>query len=328
MTRITNRIKPTAFLILVGLMLGLATPAQARDTEIDGSPIDRDVYRVFEGNWRKYARFVCKAADTYGVIPAYDRRYDSSLGMSATQYMRETKLEREIKQGNLVRKQSVSYPREDAEAYVRALPSADIGAYGYVVSAEVVEVINNNEMLVKNLWLVDQDKLREQYAEEKAQLERRMDEGQAKELLEFNYTHRIKLKALQDDRDAGFEETFRLVGYETRGLRVGDRWAGPNNEGFQVGVIKWEVPEPEADEDNRRRTRRSARADPRLLLAAIEQPMREGVDEEGFKKLLAERGMTVAEFVELMRVLRERDRRNAEERILNALMPPAKPEDD
>ncbi len=313
-------------LVLMVLALPSAVLAD-RQTEVDGTPIEDRIYRGYEANWRKYARFACEVDGGYAYIPHYDRRKDSSRGMSVTQVMDELTKRWEEKSGNLVVKKTKRPPREDAEAFARAIPDLAVGSYGWVASAEVVEVIGRDEMIVKELWLVDRDRLNEQYKADREKMERRTGEVDEDEL-KFDYQGRLALREQAGEKDEGFTGTFRLIGYDTRGLREGERWEGRNNEGFQVAVIRWETPEPEAEEDSDRRRRSRSDDDPRLVLSEIESKMRRTLDSEGFKKLLAERGMSVVEFVELVRDMRENDRQNAEERITNALLPDALPDDD
>lgn len=309
------------FFLCVWLCLPLAASAQHK--EVDGTPIDDAVYRSFYSNFRKYARFACEVDGGYGLIPGYDRRDESSLGLSVNEVLEENSEEYQVRSGNLVATRTKSPPREDAIAYVRALPDMHVGSYGWLASAEVVHVIDDNTMLIKDLWLIDRDTLREEYTAEQEKMARRNDGKVDHDELKFNYVARIKLRERQEDSGEGFTAVHRLVGYKTIGLKPGTRWKGPNSEGFQVGVIRWETPPPDEfkdeDEATRRRIGRSSKQ--RLVLSEVEQTMRQSVDEDGFKKLLKERGMTVAGFVEMIRHLREEDRRNAEERIINALKP-------
>jgi|GEM_PF-2290644 len=311
--------------LLLGLVFLAAAPVAARLTEADGTPIPDPVYRSYQANWQKYGVFASEIDGGYAFLPKYDRRLESSRGISTSQAMERLKVEKEVKQGNLVRKRTAYPDRADAEAYSRALPELKVGAYGWVASAEVVKIIGRQEMIVKEIWLVDRPKLRAAYEKDQAKMERETGEVN-RELLKFNYGQRIKMMDQQEDNDEGFEREFRLLGYDTRGLRVGDRWKGHNDEGFQVGVVKWEIPEPEEEEGSSRRRRGGD--DPRLVLSELANLMRRTVNEEGFKELLAERELTVADFVDLVRTLRERDRRNAEERILNALLLPEMEIDD
>lgn len=310
-------------LLLVCLFALPAFTTQARQTELDGTPIPDAIYRGFQSNYRQYAALISEIDGGFAVIPKYDRRLESSRGINTSQAMDLLKVEKEVKTGNLVRKR-VKYPdRADAEAYSKALPSLEVGSYGWVASAQVVEIIDRKQLIVKEIWLVDRGKLRGEYEKDKAESARQNNGEPNKELLKFNYAERIKMKEQQEDSDEGFEEQFRIVGYDTRGLRVGDRWKGHNDEGFQVAVAYWEEPEPEEGESRRRR-----KDDPRLVLTEVQSLMRDTLDEQGFKKLLNARGMSVADFVDLVRTVRERDRRNAEERIMNALLPPEVDRDD
>ena len=312
-------------LLLVGLFLLPTNATLARQTELDGTPIPTDVYSSFQSNWRKYAVLAAELDGSYVMVPNYNRRRESSRGINTSQAMAMLKEEREVKTGNLIRKQ-VKYPdRADAEAYSKALPKMQVGEYGWVASAEVVKIIGRKEMIVKEVWLVDLPTLREAYEKDKAKSARDNGGEPNKELLDFNYAQRIKMKDQQEERDEGFEEEFRLIGYDTRGLRVGQRWKGLNDEGFQVAVAYWEEPKPEEDEDRSRRRRSD---DPRLVLTEVEGVMRKTLDEKGFKEMLGERDMKVADFVDLVRTVRDLDRRNAEERIINALLPPAVDRDD
>lgn len=313
-------------LLLIGVC---AAPAGAQPKELDGTEIEDAIYRAFSSNWRKYARHGCEIEGFYAYFPKYDRRYESSLNQSTSQVMDEMTERWEENAGNLIIKKSKRPPREDAEAFAKALPDMKIGSYGWVDSVEIVKVIDRDEMYVREIWLVDKDKLRKEYASEQEKIERRNGDEAAEEELKFDYAARIKLKDLQEQRQTGFTDTFRLTGFDTRGLRVGSRWHGPNNEGFQVGVVRWEVPKVEdeeaeaGDEDDRRRSRSRRRdPDPIRVLAPIEEPMRESLNEEQFKKMLLDRGMTVTGFVDLLRSMRDLDRRNADERIHNELIPP------
>lgn len=305
-------------LLILFILLGMAPfDVHARQTELDGSPIPDAIYSSFNANWRKYAVFASEIEGGFVVIPKYDRRLESSRRISTAQAMEHLKVEKEVRQGNLVRKRSKFPDREDAEAYSKALPNLSVGSYGWLASVEVVEVIDRKQMIVKEVWLINTPKLRAEYEKAKARSARENNGEPNMDLLRFNYAERIKLTKQQEDRDAGFEREFRLVGFDTRGLRVGERWKGLNDEGFQVAVAMWEQPEPKEDEGRRRR-----KPEPRLVLTEVETIMRKTLDEQGFKSLLASREMTVAAFVDLLRTVRERDRRNADERIFNALRPP------
>lgn len=320
-----NQVIQATACVLLLLIAGQAD-AQREGQELDGTAIDPRVYRTYESNWRKYARYAINTGDGYGFLPAYSKRHDNSRNLTPSQALEKLKVRWEERNGNLVTRKQRTPPREEGVAYARALPNTKIGSYGYIASAEVVKVLNGNEMLVKELWLVDNDALRKQYNNHERESARRNGGTPNRAELNFMYAKRIEMKKQQEDRDELFEETFRLIGYDTSGLRPGDRWKGPESEGFQVGVIRWETPTEEEGEAKSRYSRRNK--DPRLVLSELERTKRRTIDSEGFKKLLMQHEMTVAQFVDLMRTLRESDRANAEKRILNALLPEDIPRED
>ena len=314
-------------LAAIGLIaLLVVSSAAAGPTETDGTPIDERIYRAYESNWRKYARFASKNDAGYLVLPDYDRRLENSRGLSTGQALDKLTKTWEEQQGNLVVKKSKTPPREEAEAYASRLPDLKIGSYGYLHSAEVVKIIDDHQMLVRELWLVDHAALSAQYKKDQQRMARRNNGEVNTEALQFDYAVRAAMVTQQEDRDGGFGETFRLVGYKTLGLRVGDRYRGPTGEGFQVGVVQWETPDP-AESDGRSRFRKDEQ---RLVLSEVEDTMRQTLDEQGFKGLLAERGITVVKFVDLMRTVREaeRDGDEADKRIVRSLLAPAKIEED
>jgi hypothetical protein len=339
----TTRLFIILALLLPGLCLGSA-PASAQEfTELDGTPIDSRLRRAWAGNWRDFARSVAPFEDGYIVVPNYDRRTPSSLGMSerdAIEKLTETYTETT---GIIRETRTWTPPREEAEAYANTLPKMDLGTYGYIHSVEVVEVLGPEQMLVKNIWLIDGDAVERAYERELAELqmqERRNGRNNrggpdARAVVDARYAMRLAVVEYQQNREFG--QTCRLVGYDTRGLQPGQRYAGPRDEGFQVAVAKWDhvaVPaedeaQDQAEEDDRprRSSRRSDEPDPMLVLVDPLPVMRVNTTEEQFIEMLDKRGLKIVEFIELVRELREADRETSEELIFNELLPP-KPEDD
>ena len=315
-------------LCLFGGLLASAAPTFAEPKELDGSAIDERVYRTFYSNFKKYAQFACEVDGGYGLIPEYSRRNDSSRGMTVNEVLDKQSEETTIRTGTLVQKKKRTPPREDAMAYVNALPDVRVGSYGNVASAKVLHVIDGNQMIVTELWLIDRDTLREEYERDEQRSEKKNDGRADRDELEFNYKSRIWLRKQQESSRFGFTGVFRIVGYDTRGVRPGERWKGPKDDGFQVGVIKWEESDRDEFEGLDKETRRAIGSRPRLVISELTLTMRNQVDEQGFKKLLKERGMTVQQFVDVMQRMRDIDRRNADERILEALLPPDEDDDD
>ena len=181
------------FVVLIGLLALPAGSVQARQTELDGTPIPDAIYRGFQSNYRQYANMICEVDGGFAVIPTYDRRLQSSRGINTGQAMEKLKVEKEVKTGNLVRKR-VKYPdRADAEAYSKALPSLEVGNYGWAASAEVVKIIDRKQMIVNEVWLVERHKPPAADEKDRQRSARENNGEENKELLNFNYAQRIKM---------------------------------------------------------------------------------------------------------------------------------------
>ena len=316
---------------VLGLLVPTAAHAQAQQTELDGTPIDRSVYAAFDSNWRQYGQFAREIDGEYALIPDFDRRYESSFNMTVSMALEHMTQRWEEQRGNLVYQRSRTPHRADAEALSRALPGVGVGNYGWLHSVQIVSILDERTMVVTNAWLVSREEVTNDYLTDQRGQERRDGEVNHDEL-QFNHQSRIALVQMQEDPSHGFTGMFRLVGFDTRGLESGERWDGPENEGLQVVVVRWEMSEADEQPQQQRsipdvtgQTRGGGNVQsgpvPRLVIAEFEQAMRRRIDEDGFKRLLASRGMTVTQFVTMVREMRSADRDNADERIFNQLMP-------
>ena len=332
------------FCLVVLLVISAAGPSRAADpTELNGDPIDTRTYRAWLGNYRVVARYCAEHGDDFLVVPGFERRLPNSRGLSVAQATDQlTETWRETTGAFSERRMRVP-DRVEVEAYARALPGVRTGTYGYLDSVRVVAILGPEEMIVDELWLIDVDAIREEYARD---VRRARDNGvrNARDQLDAMYKYRIELRERQEDGRDVFEARHRLVGYPTRGLAEGDRWQGPDDEGVQVAIARWIDPEEEADaveaedqadgaEDDEPRSRRGRRSsrdrgpfgnDPYMLLVNPEPLLRRPMEEEAMVRLLDARGYTIAQFVEVMRGMRENvnDRREADLRLTRALLAP------
>lgn len=317
----TNRYPFTLTLLALICAVTLPAPAPAQElTELDGTPIPSGTRRAWIGNYREFSRFVGVFEDQYIVLPNYERRNDNSHGVSAREAEEALKISWTQDAGVLTETRSWTPPREEIEAYTKLLPSLKLGSFGYVHSVEVVEVLGPEQMLVTDLWILDADLLKRQYDRDRAAGRATGDRNYTK-VLEAAYRKRLELADLQDER--AFRAAFRLVGYSTRGVQPGQRYAGPGDEGFQVAFANWDLP-PEPEEGSRRRSR------PDDAVAVLIDPapvMRETASEQQFIELLGQKDITIAGFVELVRAAREADRDTADALVLAELMP-AGPDDE
>jgi len=309
-------LRPIALLALL-----CAIPLQAAaqvTTELDGTPLDTRTRRAWAGNYREFARYIAPFEDGLVVIPNYERGHDNSFGISFGQAENELKVTWKEKNGIVVQDRNWTPPREEVEAYTKLLPSLDLGTFGYIHSVEVVELLGPDQMLVTDLWILDEQALEQQYDRDEAQ-GRASGDRSYRQVLDAAYKRRLELADLQGDRD--FDGPFRLVGYQTRGLAKGQRYTGPNREGFQIAFAAWDIPPQE--EGRGRTSRRNA---VRVLIDPA-SVMRNSATEQQFVELLGQKGMTIAGFVELVRGAREQDRDTADSVVLAELMP-AGPDDE
>lgn len=318
---------PRSLFIVVVIALGCCLPAQplaAQDfTELDGTPIDSRLRRAWSGNWREFARYCAPFESGYIAVPDFDRRTPSSRGLTEREAIEDLTQTYSETTGIIRQSRSWTPPREEAEAYANAIPDMDLGTYGYVHSVEVVEILGPEQMLVKNIWLIDSDALEREYNREMAR-GRDSDDRNYRAKVQASFAQRLAVNERQDE-DA-YEQTCRLVGYSTRGLRPGARFTGPDDEGFQIAVASWDLPpvEEEAEgEDPPRRPSRQSRNEPDPMLVLIDPApvLRRTATEEQFIELLDQRGMKIVEFIELVRELREDDRETTDELVFNELFP-------
>lgn len=316
-------------MIAAVLLASIAHADPPANTELNGDPIDPRVYRAWAGNYRSIARYCAEDDDGFIVLPGYHRRTPSSRGFTRAQATDELTVRWRETTGGLSQNRMREPEPEEVQAYAYGLMSVEVGTYGYVHSFEIVEVLGPEEMLVKDIWLIDKAAVRADY-ERDSQRARANGARNFRDQLDALYEHRIALSELQDDED-DLQETHRLIGYSTRGLRAGERWEGTGRDGIQIGIARWEMPEWEDDAGEDGDSRRSRDDDePRWVLVNPQQAMRHTLDEQDMIRLLDARGYTVAEFVELMREVRERfrERDEADARLVDMLLPPKPRTDD
>ena len=306
---------------LVFCLLAVSLPALADEglSEINGDPVDSRTRRAWAGNYAQFAQYCFSFEDDWVAVPGYSRRMFSSRGVSASQAREEMTQRWRETSGAITQRRARQPEPEEVEVYIKALPDLDMGTYGYIDSVEILEILGPDQMLVRNIWLIDKDQVAQAYRADQREAE---EDGarDARAQLAQRYEQRLELIERQEESE--YEQAFRLVGYTTRGLRAGDRYNGSDDEGMQVAVIKREL--PPVDENARRRRR----AVPRLVLIAVAGPMRTTLDEQAFIRMIDARGYTIASFVQIVRELRSEDRDEADERIFNLLMPPEPEEDE
>jgi hypothetical protein len=192
--------------VLVLLACGWSGAAGAQEEELD-----REGQRVF----RNYTRVFClqffEYEDRFILLPNYYRAREASTGKTYDQAVEElTETRTERAGGNIVRHIEVLPPRGEAIAVSLVLPAIDVGHYGFIDAVTVVRVISENEMIVKDLRLIDPAAVGSE-----------------------NNTHR---RALAERQKGYVDTTYRLHGFRTVGLTPGTLYRGPEDAGLHIAV--------------------------------------------------------------------------------------------
>lgn len=251
------------------------------DPGIELSPTQVDL--IWRRNWPLYARSCIVFEGDYAFCPGYSPQTPSSLGKTARQLIAESSREVRVRDGVLIRSRTITMPREEAEALANALPRLEVGAYGYIHSMRVDEILGPEEMIVSDIWLIDEEDLQRQIdADERVMQRARMDAAEQDRQIELRYGQRRKLVETQDERD--FAQPVRLVGVNTRTVREKQRYTPP--AGLQIALVKRDPPE-------------SRRREGRLVATPATQFGR-GVSEAQFLEMLTARDYTQASFAALI----------------------------
>ena len=244
------------------------TPAGGLTVEITGPTItDADrVDRLYQTHSRVIAKQYAAVGSDYLPVPDYDSKFPSSskeLLTAVKARMTTTRIERV---GAINKKVTVPPVPAEAEAVAMVLPSFENGAWGYIHSVEIAEVLGAEEMMVKNLWFVDRETLTNVDYREKVE--------------------RDKLVRRQNDWNFG-GNLMRLHGYPTADLKVGDRVGitGKGTKPLQLYILG-----SESQKNVFKPTRPIA-----ILTAKITA----GLDEKQFEDLLAKRNLTRTDFVNI-----------------------------
>jgi len=170
-----------------------ANPAAGKSTAAADPSLDFDDKRFWQIHWHTFAKkFATDDGERYFLCPKYTYRYPSSLGMTEEQFTREhTEVERRKVSTTLIKNVTTKPTREEVVAAVNSIPDLAPGEYGHFHSAQVVEVINKNEMIVTDVWLVDARQIEKEiaaaekkgdrlYAEEQARVRRLREQSRSR----------------------------------------------------------------------------------------------------------------------------------------------------
>lgn len=248
----------------------------ALTVEIQGPTVTdpERIERMYQQYWRRLGAEYVVIGNDYAPALEYDPRYSSSAKETMAEVTRRLTVTKTERVG-LIRKVTTVPPvPAEAQAVAMALPAFERGAYGYVHSAEVVEVLGPQEMVVRNVWLVDPQTLIGVRGDQRSE--------------------RDKLRQRQDAFNSN-RLTMRLCGYDTTAVKVGDRigMIGANGgKPLQIMIVQTE-PQPNTPGAP------GAPGTPRPVATIIEKSTMGGIDEKQFADLLAKRGITHTDFVNI-----------------------------
>lgn len=244
------------------------SPAGGLTVEITGPTItDADrVDRLFQTHSRIVAKQYAAVGGDYVPVPDYDGKFPSSskeMLAAVKARMTTTRIERV---GLINKKVTVPPVPAEAEAVAMVLPSFENGAWGYIHSVEIAEILGAEEVMVKNLWFVDRETLTNVDYREKIE--------------------RDKLVRRQNDWNFG-GNLMRLHGYPTAELKIGDRIGitAKGTKPLQIYILG-----SEAQKNVFKPTR---------PIALLTTKITAGLDDKQFDDLLTKRKLTRTDFVNI-----------------------------
>ena len=258
---------------------------------------------LWERHWRRFAAKTIPFEGDFVSCPAFDRQFPSSAKVTPDQWRHDHSVRRRVGMGGaLVQTQTVTPPREEGEAAAMLLPEMAVGQYGHIHSVKVLRVLGPLEMLVDDVWLVDP----EQVEAERDRMERDLRQkagnnsdarGEINDRVDAAFEQRKAAAGRQ--RRGAFTDQARLVGFPTQGLEPGRRYTGPAGRPFQVAVLRAEDQMSRTGRTTSTRRSSSSRARQQLVLGPA-LDFTTGVTEHQFRAMIEKRGLTDAQFVQMV----------------------------
>jgi len=308
-----RRFVPCLAALLALVLLTLAAPALLRAAPTDRELTEHQIEALWKRYWKACAERCMKVEDGFGIVPRYDRRYPSSRGIRTFDFIRENKKTIRYRFGaSMWKTESLTPPPEEAEAAAESLPKIEVGQYGKIHSAEIVEVVGPEEMIVEEVWLVDADQLRDLRRDAHDSLPRdREQRDRLEQQLEFSFRERERLAEAQREMD---DATIRVLGFDTKGLAEKQRWKSDRQkQGIHLAIVAEEQTES-------RRSRFSSRKSNRLIAVPIDWVHQRSLDEDQFLKLLESCGHDKVGFAEMAYQFHKRSPGETVERTLLQLI--------
>lgn len=297
---------------------GNTKPADAKPG--DAKPGDAKAADVSQGRatfdtlWKEYATRYVKRESEYYAVPGYDTSFPSSRGITVDQVLDKhqgTQTLDRVGYSMPLRKVTL-IQRAEAEAVAMPIPWVAPGQYGYVRSVYIEKILGPDQMLVRDIELVDATELKKEVELRKKSVTDSGDQN----AIDRAYAERTKLADRQ--KENAFRSPILLTGYSTENLTEKSRWLGPNagsgKIGMQLAVVRavTEVKSPGSNKAYKVPLRKFYEAVPA-------EKLKEGITKEQFEELLAQRGLTVAAFVEMVEAELRREPKLAAARVVERI---------
>lgn len=299
--------------IVLGLMAGalfLGQPAAAQG-DASGPTLEEQreaarIDRLWNRMWREAAPFYIEHDGGFVCVPGFDRRLPSSLGVSFADYREQSVWDQEYtdERGREQTRRLVK-PEEEAMAAVGSIPEVAVGQYGYIHSGNIQRIIDDSTLILEDIWLLDAAAAEEEKKELKAAVvtgiaedvegairdrgrDARRNRGdgiirrRAAENESIDWAFEERTDAARRQRGRAFSRfEWEVVGYRTNRLAEDARWPAGRaaEEGLQVIIV--------AVSGN-------------SVTAVPIDALGRGLTEIQFLDCLAERGLTKAEYVEMV----------------------------
>ncbi|MBI1370932.1 MAG: hypothetical protein GC162_20050 [Planctomycetes bacterium] len=305
---------------------GSAAPAP--DAPADAALNAAQVAQYWKAYWGKVASVYAAIDDKHYMCATWDPNFPSSMHADAQAWQQKNTTERRVAAGGLIRTVKDTPPREEAVAVTRAIPDLAPNQYGFIHSAKVVEVHGPTEMLITDVELVDATRInsdiqaaqsagdaiiRRQQEQDRIEQQRRnerqrngtsstynsnndynrrdtsndLTSADIKQQIDEHYGQRLALIKQQTKFKS---VTLRLVGFPTIGASPGSRWTGVGGVEPQIAIV-----------DDGKSNGKKSRGRNVELLAINADLLKKGISEDEFKSLLADSGLTPAQFVDIVR---------------------------
>jgi len=283
-----------SILSIVSIVLAVALLSFAASLLVaqDSAPASqRDIDLAWQRQWKNYARRCIKLRDAYYSCSTFETQFPSSRGITAIGLRQKTSREVTERKGlNITVKRNLVKPNEEIDLGAKALPEISIGHYGFIHSAEILDILGPDEMVVAGIWLADPKEIAAQREKEREKLLRlNVDRADLTLILDWQFEFRDQILKQQSDRS--FRTPIKLVGYSTVGLTKGDRWTGGKEGSPQLAIVGEQLTESSS----------KFRKPTSLLLAVPADMFMRGLsDETEFLALLKARSFTKNSFAQLL----------------------------